>query len=116
MSTGILFLLVIFVAITAVSGLRVLVVAASGHLGSALVREAVSRGHTVTTLATNAGKLHQALGPNFPKDKLEAVCESESDVLFVTRTFTTCLYLGARMHRTDMGWRRHRLAVDDCGL
>ena len=113
MSSGILFFLFIFV--TAVSGLRVLVVAASGRLGSALVREAVSRGHIVTTLATNAGKLHQALGPNFPKDKLEAVCESESDVLFVTRTFTTC-HLSGGIHRTDMGWRRHKLAVDECGL
>lgn len=43
-------------------GLKILVVAAAGGLGSTVVREALSRGHEVSVLVRSAEKLAAALG------------------------------------------------------
>ena len=42
--------------------LKVLVVAATGGLGSSLVKEALSRGHTVSVFVRNEAKLNEELG------------------------------------------------------
>ena len=47
-----------------VMALRLLVVAAAGGLGSAVVREALGRGHAVSVLIRSEQKLKDALGPD----------------------------------------------------
>lgn len=61
--------------------LKLLIVGASGGLGSTVTREALARGHAVSVLVRNADKLRVALGDNAPSVSVHVGDGSDMSVL-----------------------------------